>query len=85
VRLLYFGNDNPYRFFRYSELEQIPPPWSDRQAHGTLFTPEPGYYAVSATLLPGHFFSLKYRNYFQTFRNAQPLARVGYSIYLYRF
>lgn len=49
----------------------------------TTGMPSPGYYAVSATLLPGHFFAPEYRDYFRFFRDRRPFAKAGYSIFLY--
>jgi len=60
LRLSYFGFDIPYRYFPEGELEVVAPPWDDSTAEGKYLRPEPGYYAVSATLLPGHYFAPKY-------------------------
>jgi hypothetical protein len=84
IRLAYFGNDNPYRFFTDERLERIAPPWGDEWAQGLVYQPQPGWYAISATLLPGHFFAPKYRDYYRYFRERRPSAYAGYSIYLYR-
>lgn len=84
IRLSYFGNDNPYRYFRDSELEMVPPPWSDSDPRPTRFQPRPGYYAISATLLPGHFFAARFRDYYAVFKQMSPIARAGDSIYIYR-
>ena len=84
IKLFYFGNDNPWRFFDDKRLEVVAPPWSPEQAQGLVFQPEPGYYAVSATLLPGHFFDRRYRDYFRVFREMTPIARAGYAIYIYK-
>jgi hypothetical protein len=83
IRLAYFGNDNPYRFFTDERLERIAPPWGDEWAQGTVFQPQPGWYALSATLLPGHFFAPKYHDYYRVFRARAPDAYAGYSIYVY--
>lgn len=85
LRLFYFGTDNPWAYFNHDQLTLLAPPWSDEFTHGQpRFRPEPGYYAISATLLPGHFFRDKYRDFYKTFRDREPLARVGYSIYVYK-
>lgn len=84
LHLSYFGFDIPYRYFPESELEVVAPPWDDSTAKGEYLRPEPGYYAVSATLLPGHYFAPKYRNYYQVFRSLTPIAKPGHSIYVYR-
>ena len=43
LRLAYFGADTPWRHFTGKESVSTPPPWNDALA-------------ISATLLPGHFF-----------------------------
>ncbi len=83
-RLSYFGNDNVFRYFGENEVELVAPPWDDKLALGRRLTPKPGYYAISASLLPGHFFAPKYRDYYAAFREIQPVARAGDSIYIYR-
>jgi hypothetical protein len=85
LRLFYFGTDTPWRFFSDDVLETIPPPWGPDHVKSNPYQPEPGYYAVSANLLPGHFFAAEYCDFFKAFRDATPIARAGYSIYLYKF
>jgi hypothetical protein len=54
------------------------------QVTGVAFNPlrpAPGVYAISATNLQGVYFSD--RNIFAWFRERQPLAKVGYSIFIY--
>jgi hypothetical protein len=82
--LSYFGNDNPYRFFREDEMESLTPPWEPQYAKGTVYEPAPGLYAISANLLPGHFFNKEYRDYYRRFRERKPIGRAGYSIYIYQ-
>lgn len=83
LKLSYFGTDSPWRFFSDTQLALVPPPWTPELVSGPELTPSPGYYAVSATLLPGHFFAPEYRNYFRFFRERRPFAKAGYSIFLY--
>ncbi len=85
IRLSYFGADAPLRYFDPTEFETIPPPWIDRFAKGPQLIPEPGhYYAISPTLLPGQFFVPKYRDYYARFRSMTPIARPGYSMFVYK-
>jgi hypothetical protein len=86
VKLSYFGNDNMFRYFRDYEVDVIAPPWNAELAKGiTRIRPEPGhYYAISPTLLPGYFFDPKYRDFYAEFRAMKPVARPGYSIFVYR-
>jgi len=84
LRLFYFGNDDPWDYLSDKQIEILAPPWNDELAKGTVFHPDPGLYAVSATLLPGTVFDTKYRDYFRVFRAMHPIARAGYSILIYR-
>jgi hypothetical protein len=84
VRLLYFGTDQARRLFRGSEIELVPLPWHERVVAERVLNLHPGYYAVSATLLPGQFFSEPWRDYLRPFRDRRPIARVANSIYIYR-
>ncbi len=84
LRLSYFGTDCMWAYLSEREVEQLAPPWSDDLAQGTIYQPEPGYYAISATLLPGHMFEERYQRYFSAFWNLKPVARAGYSIYVYK-
>ncbi|MFN3323441.1 MAG: glycosyltransferase family 39 protein [Bryobacteraceae bacterium] len=85
IRLSYFGGDNPYRLLPEQQLEVVPPPWSPHLAMGPHLKVQPGrYYAVSANLLPGHFFAPEYRDYYRPLRKLKPIAKAGYSIYIYR-
>ena len=84
IRLSYFGMDNPFAYIPENQLEIIPPPWSEQWAQGARLEPKSGVYAVSATLLTGQFFAERYRDYYAHFRKMQPIARAGYSIYIYR-
>lgn len=83
LRLSYFGADNPARYFEDSYLIRVAPPWSEQWAKGDRYVPAPGYYAISANLLPGHFFQPRYRDYYAAFRSMQPIHRAGTSILVY--
>ncbi len=81
LRLAYFGADTPWRYFTDKEIVSTPPPWNAALAKGkTALEPEPGIYAISASLLPAHFFALQYQDYYQPFRHRTPKARAGWSI-----
>ena len=84
VRLAYFGTDNVWAYLSDREVETIAPPWSDITVRERHLRPEPGVYAISATLLTGQFFAPEYRDYYQEFRKRQPFAKAGYSILLFR-
>lgn len=85
LHLSYFGTDNAFARLDERKTEMIAPPWNDELAKGQRqIQLEPGYYAVSATLLTGQLFDRKYRDFFQPLRDREPIARAGYSIYIYR-
>jgi hypothetical protein len=84
IRLAYFGNDNPYAYLDDSRIIRIAPPWHESLVSGPRIQPEPGYYAISATLLTGQFFEPKFRDYYQAFRQATPIGKAGYSIFIYK-
>jgi len=84
IKLSYFGLDIPRHYFAENEIELIPPPWEDKYAKGMKWEPEPGYYAISASLLPGFLFQTKYADYYENFRNMQPIGKPGNAIYIYK-
>jgi hypothetical protein len=83
VRLAYFGNDVPRRFLPEAQVEPVMVPWSEGMVPEKKLPLRPGYYAVSATLLPGHFFPPGQRDYFDGLRRRIPDAIIGNSIYFY--
>jgi hypothetical protein len=84
IRLAYFGNDNPYSYIPEQRVQPIAAPWNTSLAKDRRMKPEPGYYAISATLLTGQFFAPGFRDYYQVFRESTPIAKAGYSIFIYR-
>lgn len=83
-RLAYFGADTPWRYFTDKDIVSTPPPWNDELAKGQkILKPEPGIYAISATLLPGSLLPAGVQELLQFFRTEKPVARIGYSIYIY--
>jgi hypothetical protein len=84
IRLAYFGKDNPYAHIPEERFEQIAPPWHESLVNGPRLRPEPGYYAISATLLTGQLFQPQFRDYYWEFRNATPIGKAGYSIFIYQ-
>jgi hypothetical protein len=83
LRLFYFGFDIPDRHFPDGSAELLAPPWSDDLVESTRYQPQPGYYAISANLLLGHFFEDKYRDYLIEFRRREPVDTVAGSIFIY--
>ena len=83
LKLSYFGTDNVWAYFTDQEVAPLFPPWGKQMAEGPVYRPEPGWYAISATLLTGQLFPEEYRDYYREFRAREPVARIGYSIFLY--
>ncbi|MFN8487155.1 MAG: glycosyltransferase family 39 protein [Caldilineaceae bacterium] len=85
VNLAYFGKAVPEEYgVRYRPL-----PGYLRFVDGVElnaynpYQPEPGWYAISATELRLGLFEANNVNLYTYFRNKRPVARAGYSIYLY--
>jgi hypothetical protein len=85
LNISYFGNDRPHRMFPPGSYRVLPPPWNTAGLNTFRLIPERGYYAISAALLPGHYFAPRFRDYYAEFREHQPVAILGGSILLYRF
>lgn len=84
VKLAYFGVDPPWRHIPEKHIESIAPPWSDDLVTSTVCPVSAGYYAISASMLTGQHFAPKYRDYFSPFRRLKPIAKAGYSIWIYK-
>ncbi|HUQ91807.1 MAG TPA: glycosyltransferase family 39 protein [Bryobacteraceae bacterium] len=83
--LSYMGSDSVTAYLRPEFYHWIDPPFSGRPISTMLYTPPPGVYAISATLLTGQYFEEPYRDFYRAFRESKPIAYAGYSIYIYRF
>jgi hypothetical protein len=84
VWLSYFGEARPdYYGIKYTGLDSFPPRLMNPAARPFYpFAPAPGFYAISATNLVG--ISFQDRDLYAWFRDRQPMARVGYSIFVYQ-
>ncbi len=83
VWLSYFGEARPeYYGINYVGLDSWPPRLVNPQARPYAPTnPAPGVYAISATNLQGVHFAN--HDQFAWFRQRDPIAKIGYSIFLY--
>ncbi len=83
VWLSYFGEAQPeYYGIDYVGLDSYPPRLMNPQARPFYpHDPAPGIYAISATNLQGVQFAN--HDHFAWFRNREPLAKIGYSIFIY--
>ena len=83
VWLSYFGEARPeYYGIVYDGLDSFPPRLMNPAARPFYpADPAPGWYAISATTLQGVHFAD--HDQFRFFRERQPDAKVGYSIFLY--
>ncbi|MDZ4799754.1 MAG: glycosyltransferase family 39 protein [Bryobacteraceae bacterium] len=83
LHLAYFGFDKAERYFDPGQIVPLAAPW-DGKSEVERLVPEKGWYAISATLLPGHLFFPRYRDYFAEFLRRKPEAVAGGSIFIYR-
>ena len=83
VWLSYFGEGRPeYYGIIYDGLDSFPPRLMNPAARPFYpHDPAPGWYAISATTLQGVHFAD--HDQFRFFRERQPDAKIGYSIFLY--
>ncbi|HEX6386621.1 MAG TPA: phospholipid carrier-dependent glycosyltransferase, partial [Anaerolineae bacterium] len=84
VWLSYFGEARPeYYGIGYTGLDSFPPRLMNPQARPFYpYDPAPGVYAISVTNLQGVLF--ENHDQFAWFRQRQPVAKVGYSIFIYK-
>jgi hypothetical protein len=80
IRLSYFGSDSPQRYgIAYDWLPSVvlvnPSPEKKKRAY------RHGWFAISATNLQGVYFENK--NLFAWLKDKEPVARLGYSIFVY--
>jgi 4-amino-4-deoxy-L-arabinose transferase-like glycosyltransferase len=85
VNLAYFGKAAPEAYgVRYQPLPSYLRFMEGREiAAYNPFTPEPGWYAISATALRTGIMTPETVDLYKVFRGLEPDARAGYSIYLY--
>jgi hypothetical protein len=83
VWLSYFGTARPeYYGIPFTGLDSFPPRLMNPEARPFYpHDPAPGIYAISATNLQGVLF--QNHDQFAWFRDREPLAKVGYSIFIY--
>lgn len=84
VWLSYFGEARPeYYGIHYTGLDSFPPRLMNPQARPFYpHAPAPGFYAISATNLQGVLFANP--DQFAWFRAREPVAKIGYSIFVYQ-
>ncbi len=82
LKLAYLGGGNPGFYGIHAAMLEIPYAWEPHNVPRT-YVPSPGTYAISVTLLQGAVLG-DHRNYFNYFRDREPSARLGESIFVYR-
>jgi len=87
VNLAYFGKAAPEAYgVRYRPLPSYLRFMEGREISAyNPYTPEPGWYAISATALRTGTMTPETVDLYKPFRERMPDARAGYSIYLYNF
>ena len=85
VNLAYFGKAVPEAYgVRYRPLPSYLRFMQGRELDAyNSYTPEPGWYAISATALRTGTMTPETADLYAFFRDREPAARAGYSIYLY--
>ncbi|MBW7884632.1 MAG: glycosyltransferase family 39 protein [Caldilineaceae bacterium] len=85
VNLAYFGKATPETYgIRYRPLPSYLRFMEGREISAfNPYTPEPGWYAISATELRAGTLQPETVDLYRVFRTMEPVARAGYSIYLY--
>jgi hypothetical protein len=83
VWLSYFGQGRPdYYGIVYRGLDSWPPRFTHPEIRPFFpYNPAPGIYAISATTLQGVHFAD--HDQYAYFREQEPLAKIGYSVFLY--
>ena len=83
IYLSYFGPARPEQYgINYQALPGFPLHQGSTEAYAfNPYRPAPGFYAISATNLKG--LMLQDRDTFAWFRDQEPLARPGYSLFVY--
>ncbi len=83
IWLSYFGEARPeYYDIAYTGLDSFPPRLMNAQARPFYpHDPAPGIYAISATNLQGVHFAD--HDQFAWFRSQEPVAKIGYSLFIY--
>jgi hypothetical protein len=84
IHVGYFGPSFIWSYVDDRQVSVLPLPFTPELIESNPLKVEPGYYAISASLLTGHLWEPQYRDYLKPFRDREPVARIGYSIYLYR-
>ncbi len=81
INLAYFGTADP----AYYHMRCVHLPGAPFFANAQVGPPQlPGYVAVSATLASGVYFSGSSRTLYRPLLEREPVARIGYSIFVYR-
>ncbi len=83
VEFAYFGLDRPWHYLPGHRVRTLPTPFCGDCVSGPVFEPPPGFYAISVNLLLGYHWDEQHRDYFRYFREREPDAKAGYSIFLY--
>jgi hypothetical protein len=79
INLSYFGSDAPERYgISYVRLPSFVLRGGDRQHKDS---DPPGWYAISVSCLQGSY--LMNRDLFEPFKSLKPVAKIGYSIFIY--
>lgn len=82
LKLAYLGGGNPEFYGMHATMLEVPYAWEPHDLPPKM-SPSSGTYAISVTLLQGTVFGDR-RDYFQYFRDREPMARLGESIFVFQ-
>ena len=83
IDFAYVGTDRPWHYLPGHRVRAMPTPFCGDCVPGKVYEPEPGFYAISVNMLLGQHWAPEYQDYFRYFREREPDAKAGYSIFLY--
>lgn len=83
IQVGFFGFDIIEHYLPAEKFESMGAPWDRQYVTTTRLEPAPGVYAISVTMMLGYFFEPEYHDYFAWFRERNPDAKAGYSIFIY--
>lgn len=84
IRMALFGPEPMAHYLPDGSFEEIPIPFDMNQPAPDRFVPEPGVYAISANYVAGFVLPPARSDYFAWFREHRPMARAGWSMWIYR-
>jgi hypothetical protein len=84
VQYAYFGRDVPDHYdFGAATMDSMQTPYCVPCIETAVFAPTPGMYAISVNMLLGLYWEEPFQDYFRYFREREPDAKAGESIFIF--